>query len=101
MLLHYLVKLYCQQNQSLTMSSIVTPPPMGERSIVVTVATPVHAYLRNYMSDLHQISLHVTCMSVARSSSGGVVIRYVVPVLLMTSRLYIMARNISDAIVTQ
>jgi len=53
---------------------------------VVTVATPVHAYLRNYMSDLHQISLHVTCMSVARSSSGGVVIRYVVPVLLMTSR---------------
>jgi len=67
----------------------------------VTVATPVHAYLRNYMSDLHQISLHVTSMSVARSSSGGVVIRYVVPVLLMTSRLYIMARNISDAIVTQ
>jgi len=32
-------------------------------------------------------------MSVARSSSGGVAIRYVLPVLWMTSCLYIMARN--------
>jgi len=32
-------------------------------------------------------------MSVARFSFGGVAIRYVLPVLCMTSCLYIMARN--------
>jgi len=38
---------------------------------------------------------------VDRSSSVGVVIRYLVPVLWMTSYLYTMARNKGDAIETQ
>ena len=32
-------------------------------------------------------------VAVARSSSGGIVIRYVLPVSWMTSRLHIIARN--------
>jgi len=42
------------------------PPPIGEWSIVMTVSVSVRlsvcprAYLRNYMSDLHQIFGHVT-----------------------------------------
>ena len=51
-----------------------------------------HAYLRNSMSDLGQI-LCMLRTSVARSSSGGVAICYVLPVLWMTSCLYIMAGN--------
>jgi len=39
------------------------------------------------------IFAHVTYMFVARSSSGGVAICYVLPVLWMTSCLYVMARN--------
>ena len=44
------------------------------------------------MSDLHQF-LCMLPMSVARSSSGGVAIRHELPVLWMTSCLYIMIRN--------
>ena len=47
------------------------------------------AYLRNCTSDLHQI-LCMLPMSLARSSCGGVAIRYVFPVLWMTSYLHIM-----------
>ena len=47
------------------------------------------SYLRNCASDLHQFSVHVTYMAVARSSSGGVMIRYVLPVLWLTSYLLI------------
>ena len=43
------------------------------------------SYLRNYTSNLHQIFVHA--MAMARSSSGGVVLRYVLPVLWMTSYL--------------
>ena len=55
-------------------------------SVYVSVCVFVcpRSYLRNYTSDLHQIFVHVTYMAVARSSSGGVVIRYVLPVLWMT-----------------
>jgi len=50
--------------------------------VCLFVCLPVcpRAYLRNYMSDRHQI----LCARVARSSSGGVVIRCVLPVLRMT-----------------
>ena len=45
---------------------INTPPPIGERSIVMSVSVCVRAcvfsslrsYLRNYTSDLHQFFLH-------------------------------------------
>jgi len=64
----------------------VTPPPIGERSIVMSVSVCLcvfvcpRSYLRNYTSDLHQFFVHVTYMAVARSSSGGVVTCYVLPV---------------------
>jgi len=47
------------------------------------------SYLRNCTSDLHQIFLWMLPVAVARSSSGGVVIRCVLPVLWMTSQLLI------------
>jgi len=40
-------------------------------SFSVCLSVCPRAYLRNYTSDLHQACLHVTCMAVARSSSGG------------------------------
>ena len=64
------------------------PPPIGERSIVMSVSVCVcpRSYLLNCTSDLHQMffsrMLHT---AVARSSSGGVVIRYLLPVLWMLS----------------
>jgi len=47
------------------------------------------SYLRTYTSDLHQFVLCMLPMAAARSSSGGVVICYVLPVLWMTSYLLI------------
>ena len=44
------------------------------------------AYLWNRWTDLHEI------LAVARSSSGGVAILYVLPVLLMTSLFAVMGR---------
>jgi len=54
------------------------------------------------MSDLHQI-VCVLPMAVAESSSGGIAICYVVPVLWMTPYLHIsiVARNRQRGIVTQ
>jgi len=57
-------------------------------SVSVCVFVCPRSYLRNYTSGLHQIF----CMlptTVARSYSGGVVIRYVLPVLRMTLYLLI------------
>ena len=62
---------------------IVTLPPIGEQSIVVSMYVCVcvfvcpRRYLQNYTSDLPQIFL---CMSVACSSSRSVVMLYVFPV---------------------
>jgi len=44
--------------------------------------------IRNYTSYLHQLFLSMLPMAVARSSSGAVVICYVLPVLWMTSYLH-------------
>ena len=74
--------------------------PIGERSIAINVPVFLslcmfvcpRSYLRNYTSDLHEMFVHVTqTMAVARSFSGGAVIRYVgrLPVLCMTSYLLI------------
>jgi len=51
------------------------------------------SYLRNKTSDLYQCFFHDTYVPVARSSSGGVAIRCVLPVLWMTSHFYTVARN--------
>jgi len=76
----------------------VFTPPIGQRSIVMSVFTCMcmclrvsvcpRSYLRNYMSDLHQF-LCVLPMAVARSRSDGVMILHVFPVLWMTSYLHI------------
>jgi len=50
----------------------------------VCLSVFVSPSLQNCTSDLHQFLCMLT-MAVARSSSGGVVIRYVLPVLWMTS----------------
>ena len=65
----------------------ITPLPVGERSIAMSVSVCLFVcvfvwprlYLRNYTSDLHQF-LCMLHTAVARSCSGGVVIRYVLPV---------------------
>jgi len=75
---------------------IFASPPVGKRSIVMSVSVCLsvcvivclRSYLRNYTSDLR----HFLCMlpmAVAQSSSGSVVICYVLPVLWMTSYLLI------------
>jgi len=50
-----------------------------------------HAYLSNHISKLHRFSVHANYnTTMAQSSSGGVVIRYAVRVLCMTSCLHVM-----------
>ena len=55
--------------------------------VCVCVFVCPRSYLRNYTSDLHQFFLYALPTAVARSASGGVVIRYVLPVSWMTSYL--------------
>ena len=50
------------------------------------------AYLWNIWTDLHELFVQISAVAVARSSSGGVAIRYALPVLWMTSRLAVMGR---------
>ena len=73
---------------------LTTPPPIAERSIVMSVSVCLCVCLSASISpELHvRSSPTFFCtlpMAVARSSSGGVVIRYVLPVLWMTSYLLI------------
>ena len=73
---------------------IVALPPTRERSIVMSARARAcvcvcmfvcpRSYIWNYMSDLHRVFLRVLPMAVARSSSGGVMLLYVLPVLWMT-----------------
>ena len=57
-------------------------------SVYVCVFVCPRSYLRNYTSDPHQFLCMLTT-AVAQSSSNGVVIRYVLPVLWVTSYLLI------------
>ena len=78
-----------------TRSSVSTPRPIWERSIVMnmyvclSVCLSVHDYI--FGTARRPIFAKFLCMlsftAVARSSSGGVVIRYVLPVLWITSHL--------------
>ena len=66
-------------------------PNRRARSIAMSVSVCLcvfvcpRSHLRNYTSDLHQVFLRTLPLAVARFSSGGVVIRYLFPVLCMTS----------------
>jgi len=69
-------------------SAFVTPPPIGERSIVMSVSVCVRASVPAIVSsELHVRSSPIFCtcyigpIAVAQSSSGGIVICYVLPVL--------------------
>ena len=65
---------------------LVTPPPIGERSIVtsVSVCLSVCVFVRDHIfGTTRPIFTNFLCllsMAVARSCSGGVVTRYVLPV---------------------
>jgi len=86
----------CQQacTETTQMGDYSAPPHRAARSTVMSVSVCLslcvslcvfvcpRSYLRNYTSDLHQFFLHV---AMARSSSGDLVIRYVLPVMWMTS----------------
>ena len=65
---------YCDQPVCLSVCLSVCPPP----------------YLWNRWTDLHGTFLRRSPVAVARSSSGGVAISYVLLVLWMTSRLDVM-----------
>jgi len=66
--------------------SLYSASDRGARSIVMSVS--VCLFVRLSVRDLHEF-LCVLLMAVDRSSSGGVVICYVLPVLWMTSYLLI------------
>jgi len=63
-----------------TATIIFTPPPIRERSIVMTVSLCIW----KYTSDLFHF-LYMLPMAVTRSSSDNVAICYLLPVLWMTS----------------
>ena len=75
---------------SVTRCSLITSPRLERRSIVTTVSACLsvcpRAYLRNYTSNLREIFMHVTYVRVSVLAA----IRYVLPVLWMTSYLHIM-----------
>ena len=75
---------------------MVTPPPIGMHSVVmsfsVCVCLSCACLSAIISSELHVRSSAMFCMlhmAVARSSSGGVVMCYVRPVLWMTSYLLV------------
>jgi len=57
--------------------------------MTVSVSLSVREHISRTTVRLRQIFVHITYMSVARSSSGGVAICYVLPVSWMTSYLHI------------
>jgi len=62
-------------------------------TIVTTVCLSVHEHISTTTSHIFTDFLYMLLVAVARSSSGGIVIRYVLPVSWMTLRLHIIARN--------
>ena len=70
--------------------------PIGEQSIAISLSVCVsvcpRACLWKRWTDLHDF-LCRSPVAVARSSSGGVAICYILPVLSMTSRLAVLGRT--------
>jgi len=69
-----------------------------ERVCLSVVFVCPRVYLQNYVS--HKIILRILLMAVAQYSSGGIAIRYVLPVLWITSYLHVVghARYIIDTV---
>jgi len=72
--------------------------PIGKQSIAISLSVCLYVYLsvRDHISETAgPIFTNLLCrfpVAVARSSSGGVAIRYVLPVLWIMSRLTVMGR---------
>jgi len=70
--------------------------PVGERSIAISLSVCLcvclQACLWNCWTNLPRNFVCRSPVAVAQSSSGGIVIRYVLPVLWMTSRLTLVGR---------
>jgi len=81
---------------SMILTALQSSPPVGGRSIAISmsVCLPVClcplAYLKHFMSTFHQI-LSTCCPS----SFGDNAIRYVLPVLWMTSRMFCRVRQVA------
>ena len=75
------------------MTGVLYSSPVAVRCIVINPSVCVsvcpRAYLWNRWTDPHEI-LCRSPVTMARSSSGGVALRHVLPVLWMTSRLAVM-----------
>jgi len=82
-------------------SLVITSPPVGEAKycddhVCLSLCLSVYLSVREHISETTRpifteiLCMLPTCMSVARSSSGGVVIRYILLVLWMTSYLHIL-----------
>ena len=83
-------------NDKLLTTNLITPPPMGERSIVMSVSVCLCVTCLSVRDHIFGTTRPIftklfTCvtMAVARSSFGGVVIRYVSPVSWVTTYLHI------------
>ena len=64
---------------------------IGEPSTVMGTSVCPHGYLQNHMTNLHQF--FVPPVTLARSFSGGIAIRYILSVLWMMSRLAAMGHT--------
>ena len=60
---------------------------------MIGLSVTPRVYLWNRWTDLHEYFVQFL-VAVARSSSGGIAICYVVPVLWMTSRLAVVGRKV-------
>ena len=80
-----------EYGKTLPFYHIFTPPSTGERSIAmsVSVCLSVRDHIVETTRPSSPVFFCMLPMAVARSSSGGVVIRYVLPVLWTTSYLLI------------
>jgi len=77
---------------------IITPPPNRgaeycDDFVCLSVCLSLRKHISGTACPTYINFAHVTYMFVARSSSGGVAICYVLPVLWMTSCFYVMVTN--------
>jgi len=70
-------------------NNIIALPPIGERSIVMSVSVCVCLFVCPRSYPIRPTFLCMLTMDVARSYFGSIVIRYVLPVLWMTPSLLI------------
>jgi len=75
------------------MPFIFSPPPVRERIIMMHVCLSVRMHISETIVQTLPKFLCMLSIAVAGSSSSGVAICFILPVLWMTLCLHIMARN--------